>query len=90
MRRLGRRGEGERHAVVRAHLAAALGADAAVLELDGDTVLHLGRRPYVQQVLAGRDVRVSRLARGLPVGGDLEYLDGATLSHAFDARREVG
>lgn len=45
---------------------------------------------YVQQVLAGRDVRVSRLARGLPVGGDLEYLDGATLSHAFDARREVG
>lgn len=45
---------------------------------------------YVQQLLAGRDVRVSRLARGLPVGGDLEYLDGATLSHAFDARREVG
>ena len=45
---------------------------------------------YVQQLLAGREVRVSRLARGLPVGGDLEYLDGATLSHAFDARREVG
>ena len=45
---------------------------------------------YVQQQLAGRDVRVSRLARGLPVGGDLEYMDGATLSHAFDARREVG
>ena len=45
---------------------------------------------FVQQLLAGRDVRVSRLARGLPVGGDLEYLDGATLSHAFDARREVG
>jgi len=45
---------------------------------------------YVQQLLVGREVRVSRLARGLPVGGDLEYLDGATLSHAFDARREVG
>ena len=45
---------------------------------------------YVQQLLAGRGVRVSRLARGLPVGGDLEYMDGATLSHAFDARREVG
>jgi recombination protein RecR len=45
---------------------------------------------YLQQLLAGRGVRVSRLARGLPVGGDLEYLDGATLSHAFDARREVG
>lgn len=44
---------------------------------------------YVQQLLTGRGVRVSRLARGLPVGGDLEYLDGATLSHALDARREM-
>lgn len=45
---------------------------------------------YIHQLLAGHGVKVSRLARGLPVGGDLEYLDGATLSHAFEARREVG
>lgn len=44
---------------------------------------------YVQQVLAGRGVRVTRLARGLPVGGDLEYVDGVTLSHALDARRDI-
>ena len=45
---------------------------------------------YVQQMLAGRDVRVSRLARGLPMGGDLEYVDGVTLTHALQARQEVG
>jgi recombination protein RecR len=44
---------------------------------------------YVQQLLAGRGIRVSRLARGLPMGGDLEYVDGVTLSHALQARQEV-
>lgn len=44
---------------------------------------------YVHQLLAGR-VRVSRLARGLPMGGDLDYVDGATLSHALESRQEVG
>jgi len=44
---------------------------------------------FIQQLLAGTGVRVSRLARGLPVGGDLEYIDGITLSHALEARQEV-
>lgn len=44
---------------------------------------------YVQQLLAGRPVRVTRLARGLPMGGDLEYVDGVTLAHALVARQEV-
>ncbi len=44
---------------------------------------------YVQQLLAGEPVRVTRLARGLPVGGDLEYVDGVTLAHALTARQEV-
>ena len=44
---------------------------------------------FIQQILAGMGVRVSRLARGLPVGGDLEYIDGLTLSHALEARQEV-
>jgi recombination protein RecR len=44
---------------------------------------------YVQQLLAGLGVRVTRLARGLPMGGDLEYVDGVTLAHALVARREV-
>jgi len=44
---------------------------------------------YIQQLLAGRPVRVTRLARGLPMGGDLEYVDGVTLAHALVARQEV-
>ena len=44
---------------------------------------------YLQQLLSGRGVRVTRLARGLPVGGDLEYVDGVTLAHALQARQEV-
>jgi recombination protein RecR len=45
---------------------------------------------YLQQRLAGEGVRVTRLARGLPVGGDLEYVDGVTLAHALLARQELG
>jgi recombination protein RecR len=44
---------------------------------------------YIQQLLAGRGVRVTRLARGLPMGGDLEYVDGVTLAHALTARQEL-
>jgi recombination protein RecR len=45
---------------------------------------------YLQQLLAGEGVRVTRLARGLPMGSDLEYVDGVTLAHALLARQDVG
>ena len=45
---------------------------------------------YVQQVLAPSRVRVTRIARGLPVGGDLEYADGVTIAQALVARRDMG
>lgn len=44
---------------------------------------------YVQQALASLPVRVTRIARGLPVGGDLEYADGVTIAQALAARREM-
>jgi recombination protein RecR len=44
---------------------------------------------YVQRQLAPRDVRVTRIARGLPVGGDLEYADGVTIAQALAARRDM-
>jgi recombination protein RecR len=44
---------------------------------------------YVQRQLASRDVIVSRIARGLPVGGDLEYADGVTIAQALAARRTM-
>jgi recombination protein RecR len=44
---------------------------------------------YVQQILAPLGIRVTRIARGLPVGGDLEYADGVTIAQALAARREM-
>jgi recombination protein RecR len=44
---------------------------------------------YVQGQLAPRGVTVSRIARGLPVGGDLEYADGVTIAQALSARRSM-
>ena len=44
---------------------------------------------YLQRQLAPIGVTVSRIARGLPVGGDLEYADGVTIAQALVARREM-
>jgi recombination protein RecR len=44
---------------------------------------------YVNRLLRPLGVRVTRLARGLPVGGDLEYADEVTLSRAIEGRREM-
>ena len=41
---------------------------------------------YIQQILKQTDVKVSRLASGLPVGGDLEYADKLTLARSFRGR----
>ena len=53
--------------------------------LEGEaTAMYLGR------LLKDLDVRVTRIASGLPVGGDLEYADELTLGRALEGRREVG
>jgi recombination protein RecR len=44
---------------------------------------------YVQRQLAAAPVAVTRIARGLPVGGDLEYADGVTIAQALSARRAM-
>jgi recombination protein RecR len=44
---------------------------------------------YVQRQLASLQVSVTRIARGLPVGGDLEYADGVTIAQALSARRAM-
>jgi len=44
---------------------------------------------YLARLLKQMGVRVSRIASGLPVGGDLEYADEVTLSRAFAGRRDV-
>jgi len=44
---------------------------------------------YIQQQLEGTDVTITRLARGLPVGVDLEYADQITLSRALEGRQAL-
>ena len=44
---------------------------------------------YVQEQLSAFDVVVTRIARGIPVGGDLEYADVVTIAQAMSARREM-
>ena len=44
---------------------------------------------YLARLLQPLGVRVTRLARGLPVGGDLEYADAVTLGRALEGRREM-
>ena len=49
--------------------------------VEGDTTAY-----YISQLLSPFGVRVTRIARGLPIGGDLEYADEATLSRALEGR----
>ncbi len=52
--------------------------------VEGQTTAH-----YITDRLAGADVKVTRLAHGVPVGGELDYLDEGTLSQALKARTEI-
>ena len=51
---------------------------------EGEATAH-----YLGELLAARDLRVTRLARGVPVGGELEYVDAGTLAQALRERRAV-
>ena len=44
---------------------------------------------YIRRQLAGQELKITHLARGLPVGGSLEYTDDLTLSRAFQGRQEL-
>ena len=44
---------------------------------------------YIARLLKPMGIRVTRIAHGLPVGGDLEYTDEVTLSKAIEGRREM-
>lgn len=52
--------------------------------VEGEATTH-----YIAELVHGRGVRVTRIAHGVPLGGELDYVDGNTLSHAFAGRRDV-
>jgi len=51
---------------------------------EGEATAH-----YVAEMLRARNIRVSRIARGVPLGGELEYVDAGTLSQALMERKEI-
>jgi recombination protein RecR len=68
-------------------------ADGAVREVvlatnftnEGEATAH-----YIGELLSARGLKVTRLARGVPVGGELEYVDSGTLAQALRERRALG
>ncbi|WP_455376510.1 recombination mediator RecR [Kaarinaea lacus] len=50
---------------------------------EGEATAH-----YISEIAKATGLKTTRIAHGVPVGGELEYIDGGTLSHAFSGRRE--
>jgi recombination protein RecR len=44
---------------------------------------------YIHDMARSRGIKTTRIAQGVPMGGELEYVDGATLAHAFRGRSEI-
>ena len=44
---------------------------------------------YINNILSGRDLNVTRLASGIPMGADMDYVDALTLERAFDNRKNI-
>jgi len=52
--------------------------------VEGEVTAH-----YISEMAHARKVRTTRIAHGVPLGGELEYVDGGTISHAFAGRHEI-
>ncbi len=52
--------------------------------VEGEATAH-----YISQLAQARNIKVTRLAHGIPFGGELEYVDSGTLSHAFSGRESI-
>jgi recombination protein RecR len=51
---------------------------------EGEATAH-----YISEMVRAAGIRVSRIAYGVPLGGDLEFVDSGTLSHAISSRRNM-
>ncbi|MEH6814289.1 MAG: recombination mediator RecR [Motiliproteus sp.] len=52
--------------------------------VEGEATAH-----YISEQLRAMGVKASRIAHGVPLGGELEYVDGGTLAHAFSGRKQL-
>ena len=68
----------------------AAGGIAEVILATNTTVEGEATAQYIAEMARGHGIRASRIAHGVPLGGELEYLDSGTLSHALAGRRSIG
>lgn len=52
--------------------------------IEGEATAH-----YISEIFSGAGIRVTRIAHGVPLGGELDLVDGSTLSHALASRRDI-
>jgi recombination protein RecR len=52
--------------------------------VEGEATSH-----YISELLRPANITLSRLAHGIPVGGELEYIDGGTIAHALEGRKNI-
>lgn len=57
---------------------------ATNLTVEGEATAH-----YIQQMASQQNIQVTRLAQGIPLGGELEYIDAGTLGQAFVGRKKI-
>ncbi len=53
--------------------------------VEGEATAH-----YISKVLQASSTKLTRIAHGVPLGGELEYIDGGTIAHALQGRRTIG
>ncbi|MFC1574594.1 recombination mediator RecR [Gemmatimonadota bacterium] len=70
-------------------ISAASGGVAEVIVATNASVEGEATAVYLENVIRSMGPRVTRLARGIPVGSDLEYVDGTTIAEALSGRREM-
>jgi recombination protein RecR len=52
--------------------------------VEGEATAH-----FLSEIARGRGLRATRIAHGVPIGGELEYIDGGTLAHALAGRQAL-
>ena len=52
--------------------------------VEGEATAH-----YIGELASERGIKATRIAHGVPLGGELEYVDGGTLAHAFSGRQQI-
>lgn len=61
-----------------------------VIVATSSTVEGQATAQFISEIASKHGKQVSRIAHGVPIGGELEYIDGVTLMHAFEGRRAIG